>query len=83
MSCKWGVMQGRYCVVIDVSKASTGWYSPRYEIFDGNPSQGAKSVKLETFPAGPDFPDRVVASRFASEMAGAWIARRMGAKEKG
>jgi hypothetical protein len=79
MTSKWGVMKGHYCVVVDAWKASNGWYSPRYEIFDGNPSDGAKSLKRETFPAGSNFPNRVVASQFASEMAESWIAERIGA----
>jgi hypothetical protein len=69
-------MKGHYCVLVDVWKASNGWYSPRYEIFDGNPPDGAKSLKRETFPSGSNFPNRVIASQFASEMAGYWIAER-------
>lgn len=76
MDSKWGCMRGRYCVVVDVFKASNGWYSPRYEIFDGNPSNGAKLVKRQDFPAGRDFPNRDEAGRLALEIAESWIAKK-------
>jgi hypothetical protein len=79
MASKWGYMRGRYCVVIDVVKASNGWYPPRYEIFDGNPSDGAKLVKRQDFVAGPDFPNRDEASRQALAVAESWLAKHRSA----